>query len=401
MAQYSYEALNSEGAVMNGVLSAGSEREAMRALERNGLTPLRVDMHRAAARRLSWVRERKPTAAELSVPLYELCTMLRSGVPLVDAVHAQSESAHHPQVTAAFAAMAQGLKRGQRFSEALEGSGLSLPRYMVQLARAGEMTGRLGETLAGGVAQMEYEHRMRTEMRNALIYPSILIVAGMAAVLIMFAYVVPKFSSLLDKGKQMPLLGWLVLAGGTWFNANARWLVPVLVVLAAGTVMALRKPKVRQQVMDRLGGLPVVGTWLVQAETGRWAKMMGALLDARVPLLEALELARDGVGLSRQRLRMGEVARAVRTGKSLSEALETQEALTGTGYNLVRVGERSGQLPAMLASLAQLYDEAARQRMKQVLALIEPISILVIGVLVGLIIMGVMLAITSSYNLAV
>ena len=401
MAQYRYEALNSEGAVMNGVLSAASEREAMRTLERNGLTPLRVDTHVAAARRLPWTRQRKPTAAELSVPLYELCTMLRSGVPLVDAVQAQSESAHHPQVTAAFAAMAQGLKRGQRFSEALAGSGLSLPRYMTQLARAGEMTGRLGETLAGGVAQMEYEHRMRSEMRNALIYPSILIVAGIAAVLIMFAYVVPKFSSLLDKGKQMPLLGWLVLAGGTWFNANARWLVPALVALAIGIAMTLRTPRARQRVLDRLGVLPVVGTWLVQAETGRWAKMMGALLDARVPLLEALELARDGVGLSRQRLRMGEVARAVRAGKPLSEALETQDALTGTGYNLVRVGERSGQLPAMLVSLAQLYDEAARQRMKQVLALIEPVSILVIGVLVGLIIMGVMLAITSSYNLAV
>jgi general secretion pathway protein F len=401
MARYSYEALNSEGAVLNGVLSAESEREAMRMLERNGMAPLRVREHVAGTRRMFWSRQRKPTAIELSVPLFELCTMLRSGVPLVDAVQAQSEAQHHPQVTVAFAAMAQGLKRGQKFSDVLANSGLELPRYMTQLARAGEMTGRLGDTLAGGVAQMEYEHRMRNEMRSALIYPTILIVAGIAAVLVMFAYVVPKFSTLLHKGKHIPLLGWMVLAGGTWFNANSGWLVPVALVAVVVVVLSLRTPKTRQRVLDRLGRLPVIGTWLLQAETGRWAKMMSELLQARVPLMDALDLARDGVGLSRQRLRMGEVARAVRAGKPLSEALETQDALTGTGYNLVRVGERSGQLPAMLSSLAQLYDEAARQRMKQVLALIEPVSILVIGVLVGLIIMGVMLAITSSYNISV
>jgi general secretion pathway protein F len=158
---------------------------------------------------------------------------------------------------------------------------------------------------------------------------------------------------------------------------------------------------VRNRLVDRLSGWPVLGPWLVQAETGRWAKMMGTLLQARVPLLQALELARDGLQLTRQRVRMGEVTRAVRGGTALSQALEDQQALTGTGYNLVRVGERSGQLPEMLGSLAQLYDEAGKQRMKQVLALIEPISILVIGIMVAVIIMGVMLAITSSYNLAV
>jgi general secretion pathway protein F len=217
----------------------------------------------------------------------------------------------------------------------------------------------------------------------------------------MFTFVVPKFSMLLHKSSRLPWLGWAVLAGGTWVNANAIWLAPTLAMGLVALLLALRERSVRNRLLDRLVGWPVLGAWLVQAETGRWAKMMGILLQARVPLLQALELARDGLQLTRQRVRMGEVTRAVRGGSTLSQALEDQQALTGTGYNLVRVGERSGQLPEMLGSLAQLYDEASKQRMKQVLALIEPISILVIGIMVAVIIMGVMLAITSSYNLAV
>jgi general secretion pathway protein F len=157
-------------------------------------------------------RQRKPTVPELSVPLYELCTMLKAGVPLVDAVAAQGQSAHHPQVTAAFAGMAQALRRGQSFADALGNSGLQLPLYIQQLVRAGELTGRMGEALSGGVAQMEYEHRLRSEMRNALIYPTILVLAGVGAVLVMFAFVVPKFSMLLHKSSQLPWLGWAVLA---------------------------------------------------------------------------------------------------------------------------------------------------------------------------------------------
>ena len=401
MPSFRYEALNADGVVMNGMLSAGDERAALRALERNGLTPLKVAEHVATRGALAAWRQRKPTVPELSVPLYELCTMLKAGVPLVDAVAAQGQSAHHPQVTAAFAGMAQALRRGQSFADALGNSGLQLPLYIQQLVRAGELTGRMGEALSGGVAQMEYEHRLRSEMRNALIYPTILVLAGVGAVLVMFAFVVPKFSMLLHKSSQLPWLGWAVLAGGTWVNANAFWLTPALIVGLVVLVMALRERSVRNRLLDRLSGWPVLGPWLVQAETGRWAKMMGTLLQARVPLLQALELARDGLQLTRQRVRMGEVTRAVRGGTALSQALEDQQALTGTGYNLVRVGERSGQLPEMLGSLAQLYDEAGKQRMKQVLALIEPVSILVIGIMVAVIIMGVMLAITSSYNLAV
>ena len=400
MPRYQYEALNGDGVMLNGALVADGEREALRVLERRGLTALRLQVDTAVFS-ASPLRRRRLTTPDLTVAFYELCIMLNADVALAEAVAAQGRSAHHPQVVAAFAGMATALQRGQSFSDALAASGLPLPDYMLQLARAGEMTGRLGESLGGGVTQMEYEYQVRSDLRNALIYPTILVLAGLAAVLVMFTYVVPKFSSLLQKSDQLPWLGWVVLAGGTWVNANRLWLGPALLLSGVGIVLALRQREVRRRLFDRLGRAPLIGPGLVESETARWAKMKGTLLLARVPLMRALELARDGMQLSAQRARMGEVTRAVRGGTPLSQALEDQDALTGTGYNLVRVGEKSGQLAAMLHSLAKLYDDAGRTRMKRLLALIEPLAILIIGLMVGLIIMGVMLAITSSYNLAV
>ena len=297
--------------------------------------------------------------------------------------------------------MSRELQRGQAFSATLAGAGLPLPEYVHQLARAGEMTGELGRALRDAAAQMEYEQQLRNEMRNALIYPMVLVVAGIVAVSIMFIFVVPKFSTLLKEGDKLPFLGWAVLALGTWVREHFWWLAIALALAGVGGAWMLRKPELRAQALDRLSRWPIVGPWLVESDTARWAKVLGALLGNRVPLMRGLELAQGGVQLPHRRARMGEVTRAVRGGASLADALEDHDALTATGYNLVRVGERSGKLASMLDSLARLYEEAGRNRMKRVLILLEPLAILVIGGVIGTIILGVILAITSANDLAV
>ena len=397
MPRFDYEALNTDGMVLTGTMRADGEREALRLLERRGLTALSLNVTGAKrVRRAGRLRQ-----LDIVLPFHELATMLDSGVALAEAVSVQAQSAHHPVMVEGFARMANGLQRGQAFSDALAVSGIPLPPYVLQLVKAGEMTGQLGSSIAGAVAQMEYEELMRSELRNALVYPTILIVAGVAAVILMFTFVVPKFASLLKKSDQLPWLAWAVLAGGTWVNANAWWLVPALLGSVVAAVFALRRESVRDRLYQQLSRWPLLGSWLLESETARWAKMLGTLLLSKVALLRALELARDGMRLQQRRVRMSEVARAVRGGATLAQALEDHDALTGTGYNLVRVGERAGELPAMLQSLARLYEESGRQRMKRMLALIEPLAILVIGAVIGVIIMGVMLAITSANNLAV
>lgn len=398
MARYDYDAVSSEGRTLKGVLRAGSPREAARVLERRGLSVVSIAASGGVERA---GRQRRLRANDVILALQELATMLTSGVSVSDAVGSQAVSAHHPKVVAAFTKMSKELQRGQPFSDTLAGSGLPLPDYAVQLARAGELTGELGRALVDAGQQMEYEEGLRAEMRNALVYPAVLVFAGAAAVALMFLFVVPKFASLLDQADDLPLLAWLVLASGTWMREHFGMFIGVVVLAVGAGVVVLRRPGVREALVDRAATVPVLGAWLVESDTARWAKVLSALLGNRVPVMRGLELAQSGLQIPHRRARMGEVTRAVRGGSTLADALEDHEALTATGYNLVRVGERSGKLPAMLESLAKLYEEAGRNRMKRLLILIEPLAILVIGSMIGTIILGVILAITSANDLAI
>lgn len=399
MRRFSYLVINSEGRAVAGALRAPSERVAARQLERRGLVVVEIGEESAAKTRLG--RQRAVQQGDLVLALQEISTMLLSGVSVADAVASQAASAAHPKIREAFAGMSRELQRGQPFSTAFASSRLPMPEYVGQLARAGELTGELGRALADAAAQMDYELKLRNEMRNAMVYPAVLVGAGTLAVGIMFVFVVPKFASLLKRADDLPFLAWAVLASGTWLRENFLMAVAGLVAVSMTVTYFARKPEVRARALDWAARLPVVGPWLVESDTARWAKVLAALLGNRVPLLRGLELAQSGLMIPSRRARLGEVARAVRGGSALADALEDHEALTATGYNLVRVGERSGRLPGMLDSLARLYEESGRNRMKRVLILMEPAAILVIGSVIGTIILGVILAITSANDLAV
>ena len=225
-------------------------------------------------------------------------------------------------------------------------------------------------------------------MRSALLYPSILVVSGITAVLLVFVFVVPQFSNLLEDGNELPLLSEAVLRAGVWFNAHWWWLVGALAAGAAFGAALARQPAVRQRVRDVLAALPVLGGWLAEVDTAKWASVMGAMLTSRVELMDALGLASRGVRTSRRRAALEQVTGDVRGGTALSAALEKRGALTPTGYNLLRVGEQSGQLAEMLRALAALYEENSTRRMKQLLTLVEPMAILLLGGFLGVIMIG-------------
>ena len=128
--------------------------------------------------------------------------------------------------------------------------------------------------------------------------------------------------------------------------------------------------------------------------------MLGTLLENRVPILKAMELAQDGMRLNALKHKLQQALREVRGGKKIAEALSGGQILNVTGLNLIRVGERSGELPKMLRTLAGLYETSGQQRLKRFLILLEPVAILTIGVVIGTIMVAVMLAITSLSNIS-
>lgn len=392
---FHYQAANSQGQVLSGQISAADEREAMRALQQQNLTPISIASTTVSVTEGSASRKRASNQ-DKTLAIQELTTLLIAGVPLAESVESISVAHAGTTIGTAFAKTLAALRGGERFSEALRLAGLEFPTYLYQLAAAGELTGKLGQSLQTAVTQMAYEDRLRQEMRNALTYPAILVVSGIAATLLVFIVVVPKFANLLKgNAANVPLLSRWVIGTGMFVQANLLWVGMVTLVLVMGTAAALRNPVVRARAFEGLVRLPLLGRWIIETEMGRWASMLSALLENRVPILMAMELALSGVKISALRNSLQQALREVRGGARFAEALATNRALEATGINLVRVGERSGELAPMLRALSTLYENAGRDRMKRFLLLLEPIAILLIGSVIGVIMVAIMLAVTS------
>lgn len=396
---FQYQAVNAQGQAVSGQLSAAGEREVARLLRQMDLTP--VEITPAGRIAAAPMRIKRAGHQEKALVIRELATLLHAGISLAEAVESIGQTHTDSAIGAAFTYIHGKLRGGESFSQGLKSAQLEWPDYLFQLVAAGEHTGKLAHALESAASQMEYEQRIRSEMRNALIYPSILVFSGIAATLLIFIVVVPKFAGLLKNSRaQIPDISVWVLTAGLFVKENLLWVGLGTLAFVMAAVAMLANPVLRARMLQTLSRAPILGAWLVETEIGRWAAMLSTLLENRVPILKAMELAQDGMRLNAVKQKLQQALREVRGGKKIAEALAGGQMLNVTGLNLIRVGERSGELAKMLRTLAGLYETSGQERLKRFLILLEPVAILTIGIVIGTIMVAVMLAITSLSNIS-
>lgn len=392
MTSFLYEAINPDGSLLKGQIEARDLKDASRELKRRGLTPVALD--RAKARTKS--RQRGLGVRERMLAVGELAMLVEAGVPLAEALPSLADRGDDSALARAFTEMDRQLKRGRSILEALRAGFPELPPYVFQLVEAGAETGALGSALKDAAEQMEVEHRLNQELRNALTYPIVLVLAGVSAVLFIFTAVVPRFAAMFaGKMDALPALSRWVMSMGVFVSDN---LLLTLAGAAGGVamvVLALRRPETRAGLFEGALRAPALGPWLTEQEIARWAGMMAKLLANKVALMRALELSRGALRSQLLARQMAQVERVVRGGASLSRAIADHTRFDATSLNLIRVGERAGQLAEMLGSLSALHERTSRDRLKRVLSLIEPAAILLIGGVIGVFVVAIILAITS------
>ncbi len=405
MAHFQFEAVDARGGTVEGQIEAMSPQEALQKLAERSLTPTKLEDQSGVSAEnpsntpsvLGFSKSTSVKISEQILIVRELSTLLRAGITLVDAVDSLALSRVNTPAGTGLRRAHKSLNAGTPFVKALEETKIDFPKYVFQLAATGEMTGKLSSALADGAKQMEYDDRIRQEMKNSLTYPIILIVAGIAAVLLIFLVVVPKFANLVkgSRAADIPEVSLAVIKFGVFLQANWLWLLLATIAGAAWFYSTVRDEAGRTRWLTRLSTLPLVGEWLTEAEIGRWATTLGALLANRVPILSALELSAGGLRFAKMRERVNLVIRDVRGGATLADAAQRYSLVGATGVNLIRVGEKSGELPQTVATLGELSMEAGRNRMKRFLVLIEPIAILTIGGVIAFIMVAIMMAITG------
>ncbi|NCP65645.1 MAG: type II secretion system F family protein [Paraglaciecola sp.] len=380
----------------NGEVEAASEQEALRLL-----TQRRIEVYTIDEPTNSSHKGRKVTVSDLVIPLQELSTLCASGVSLIDALKALAQNKEHPALANGFKKIASRIEGGESLSTALQTSGLPFPRYVGHLVNAGELGGQLPLALANASEQLNYDQAIKSDLRSALTYPVVLVGAGIAAMLIIFFAVVPKFSHLLNGDKPLPALATFVLTAGKLVNESPYLVLTCILGVIFSLVVIFTNPTVKHWLMDKMIEVPVIGPWLAEQDAARWSSLCSAMLHAKVNLVVALRLAAESCDYTRRRIRAQAMVVEVESGVAFTQALERSALVPQTSLNLVAVGDKTGQLAQMLSAVAKLHDNACKRRMKQVLTLMEPLAILVVGVLIGVMILGIVMAITASTDIEI
>ncbi|MFC3121947.1 type II secretion system F family protein [Agaribacter flavus] len=379
---------------ISGVIEAISKQQALHELQEQQIQVFDIIEFERKESRGRKIREK-----DLVLPIQELATLAGSGVSLIDAIYAIAENDEKPRLSYGFKRIAADIEAGEKFSDALAKSFLPFPRFISPLIKAGELGGTLNVALKNAAEQMQYEESIRGDIRSALTYPAVLICSGIAAMLIIFFSVVPKFSHMLDGDTELPWLAFAVLSAGKTVNESPFIVAGSLIIVVAAFVLFFTQQKVRRFIMDLMLDMPVIGSWLAEQDTARWAALASAMLQAKVSLVEALALAAQASNYTKRQKRAINMVSSIEAGVAFSEALKQARLIPATSLNLIAVGDKTGQLGEMLEAVASLHDKSCKRKMKQVLTLMEPIAILIVGVLIGVMIVGIVLAITATTNI--
>ena len=388
--RFAYRAARADGAFEHGVLAAESRDAAVRALAAQGLWA--VDLN--AARSGDELRSRL-SIADLALGLRVLATLLESGLPVGKALSAMPELAPDAW-TPALPGLARAVREGASLGAALERSGLAIPAVVLGIVRAGEAGSGIARAVRRAADLMDETATTRSAIRAALVYPCILAVAGTISVGILVGVVLPRFAAILaDLGQALPPTTRFVLQASVLARVAALPTgVVTLIVLGAWRAWATTQAgAVRWHSM--LLAVPVLGKIRRSAATARVCAALSALLESGVPLPNSLTHAARASGDASIHERVLAARLSVISGARPSAAFLTEDALTPVASRLVRAGEETGALAAMLAHAARLENERATHRVRAAVRLLEPALILAFGGLVALVAAALLQAIYS------
>lgn len=405
MPEFLWRAAHADGQAAEGRTEAAAEADVLRQLRERGLTPIRVQpAGQAEGAALAGPRPRaargpvKP--ADVLSLTSELAIMLRAGLALDAALRVLIDMSHKPSVRAMLEKVLEDVKGGAPFSRALAAHQAHFGDFYINMIRSGEVSGQMPQVLDRLAGHMQRLRALRESVVSATLYPAILLGVAVLSLVGMLGFVVPQFEKLFKgMGDALPMPTRVVMLLGQGFRHYGLALGLGAAALGWLAWRWLRTPAGQQWWQARLIALPVLGPIVRKYQLTLFARSLGTLLDNGVPLLAALHISVETVTHQALRQALAKMAPLVKEGSRIVPAMRATGVFEPLAINLVRVGEETGRVGAMMNELAAILDCDVETGIKRGLTLLEPALILVLGLLIAAIIVSILLGIISVNDL--
>ncbi len=407
MPSFHYKAANSSGAIEQGDIEARDQAGAVERLQAMGYIPIRVDAALGAGPESSglfsggsFFGPKKVSQEELGNLTRELATLLRSGLSLDRSMDLLLGMATSPPLQGMLTKIRDDVRGGAALSGAMESYQPIFGRFYISMIKAGEAGGSLGSVLARISEFMERAKELKETVKSALIYPTILILVSVVSIMLLLTLVVPQFSQMFqESGKALPLPTQIVVSTGDWLRAWW-WTLLIGAFLGYRYLRWVLAHPVRRLGWDRrMLTLPLVGDLTTKIEVARLARTLSTLLNNGVSLLPAMSIVKDTVNNRVVSSSLEVVRDQLKEGKGLGKPLMEQGIFPTLAIHMIMVGEETGSLGEMLNRIADVYDREVQMAVKRMLALLEPVMILGLGLIIGGIILSILLAILKVNSL--
>jgi general secretion pathway protein F len=402
---FQYKAVTPAGEVKEGVLEASNDAMAIARVRDMGFIPIRAA--EAGATRATASEGRRPlfarrgiTTNDVGVITRELATLLEAGLPLDRSVEIMINLASTPRVAELLAKVRNDVRGGMALSRALDNQKGVFSRFYVNMIRAGEAGGSLPEVLLRLAEYMERSKALRDNVAASMTYPAFLAAVSLIAVVVLLVAVVPRFKPIFaGAGKAIPFATQLVLWAGDLLRNYGAVLLVALAVITYLFMRRLQDPNVRYKYDRWLVSNRIVGDLFAKVEMARFARTLGTLLANGVTLVAALNIVRDTMGNSWLAEATAGVGRELKEGRGLGRPMMETGRFPMLAVHMILVGEETGRLDQMLMQVAQTYDREVEVAIRKALALLQPVMIVLMALIIGFIIIAILSAMLSVYDL--
>jgi type IV pilus assembly protein PilC len=398
---FEYSVRDRKGKLVNGKLDAPTEAALVQKLRGMGYAPVSVrEANAGMNREIELPFGGRVGLKDLAVMSRQFATMINSGLSLLRALSILSEQTQNTKLAKALGEVRAAVESGQSLSTALGRHPDVFPLLMVNMTRAGEVGGFLDSVLLQIAENYEAEVKLRSKIKSAMTYPTVVFVIAIVAVIGMLLFIVPVFAKMFDDlGGTLPAPTRVLV----WMSSALKVSAPILLVSTFVFVAVWRKVKDREgvrRVVDPMKmRVPVFGSLFQKVAISRFTRNLGTMLRSGVPILQSLEIVGDTSGNIVIRDAAKAVEENVRRGESLTAPLSEHKVFPPMVVQMLAVGEDTGAMDTMLHKISDFYDQEVEATAEALTSLIEPLMIAFLGAIIGAMIIALYMPIFSVFNL--
>jgi MSHA biogenesis protein MshG len=396
--QFAYQGRNARGELVKGVLDGADSGAIADQLFNTGITPVHINEARGVRVEVSpnafltRLREPRVEVADLMLFCRQMHTLLKAGVPIVRGLAGLQESAQNPSLKKALGEVRESLESGRELSLSLRQHPEVFTSFMVSLVRVGELTGRLDEVFLHLYEFFAFEKKMREDIRAALRYPLIVVLALAGAMFVVNLFVIPAFAKIFSNFKlELPLMTRMLIGVSDLFVTYWPLMIIGIVAAIAGARLYVRSPAGRYQWDGWKLRLPVVGELIHKATLARFSRSFALSGKSGVPIVQALAVVASVVDNAYLESRILQMRDGIERGESILRTAVATGVFNPVVLQMVAVGEETGEIDALMTEIADMYEREVTIEVEGLTAKLEPILLVIMGVLVLILALGVFL----------